>query len=182
LSATEAGGRSPGATERDPTDPGTSEPAGTEPGSTGPTAGGQAPATVPAAVRRQLQSANPVEAVKGLAALRAFALSRGRLELLREVNAGNSPAAAADGRISDRLQESRSVLEGFTTTLTGIRRLPGSSDGRAVVAVTAVTPGYVQRSAEGTAAASPAQPAVDLRLVLLKVKGRWLISEILAAR
>ncbi|MDQ4046680.1 MAG: hypothetical protein M3127_04830, partial [Actinomycetota bacterium] len=189
LSAAEAGGASPGATELNAADPGTSEPAATEAGSTGSTAGGQVPATVPAAVRRQLQSADPVEAVKGLAALRAFALSRGRLELLREVNAGNSPAAAADGRISDRLQESRSVLEGFTTTLTAIRRLPGdsngragSSNGRAVVAVTAVTSGYVQRPAGGTAAASPAQPAVNLRLVLVKVKGRWLISEILAAR
>lgn len=102
--------------------------------------------------------------------------------MLREVNAANSPAASADARITARLQESGSVLEGFTTALTGIRRLPESSNGRAVVAVTAVTSGYVQRSAGGTVAASPAQAAVDLRLVLLKVKGRWLISEILAAR
>ncbi|WP_457971829.1 protein kinase domain-containing protein [Arthrobacter sp. D1-17] len=185
--AAEAGGTSPSATETGTTEPGTtesgsSEPATAEPGTTGPTAGSPVPAMVPGAVRRQVQSANPVEAVKGLAALRAFALSRGRLELLREVNAANSPAASADARITARLQESGSVLEGFTTALTGIRRLPESSNGRAVVAVTAVTSGYVQRSAGGTVAASPAQAAVDLRLVLLKVKGRWLISEILAAR
>jgi hypothetical protein len=123
-----------------------------------------------------------VQAVKGLAALRSFALGQGRLELLREVNAGNSPAAAADARISARLQESRSVLEGFSTTLSGIRLLPESTKERAVVAVTAGTSGYVQRSAAGTTATSPAQPPVDLRLVLLKVKGKWLVSEILPER
>ena len=153
-----------------------------EPSTTGPKAGGPVPAAVPAAIRRQVQSANPVEAVKGLAALRSHALSHGRLELLREVNAGNSPAAAADARISTRLQESRSVLEGFSTTLSGIRLLPESSHERAVVAVTAVTSGYVQRAPAGTAATSPAPAPIDLRLVLLKVKGKWLISEILAAR
>ncbi len=137
---------------------------------------------MPAAVRRQVQSANPVEAVKGLATLRSHALSHGRLELLREVNARNSPAAAADARISTRLQESRSVLEGFSTTLSGIRLLPESSNERAVVAVTAVHSGYVQRPPAGTAVTSPAPAPIDLRLVLLKVKGKWLISEILAAR
>lgn len=167
----------PGAAEAGVPSPGPAEPS-----TTGPKAGGPVPAAVPAAVRRQVQSANPVEAVKGLAALRSFALSHGRLELLREVNAGNSPAAAADAGISTRLQESKSVLEGFSTTLSGIRLLPESSNERAVVAVTAVTSGYVQRPPAGTAATSPAPAPIDLRLVLLKVKGKWLISEILAAR
>lgn len=152
------------------------------PGAAGSKAGDPAQAAVPAAVRRQVQSGNPVEAVKGLAALRSFALGQGRPELLREVNAANSPAAAADARISSRLQESGSVLEGFTSTLSGIRQLPESTNERAVVAVTAVTSGYVQRSAAGAVATSPAQAAMDLRLVLLKVKGKWLISEILPAR
>ena len=168
---------SPGATE-----PGAPEPGAPEPGATGSRAGGPVPAAVPAAVRHQLQSPDPVQAVKGLAALRSFALGQGRLELLREVNAGNSPAAAADARISARLHESRSVLEGFSTTLSGIRLLPESRKERAVVAVTAGTSGYVQRSAAGTTATSPAQPPVDLRLVLLKVKGKWLVSEILPER
>jgi serine/threonine protein kinase len=171
----------PGAAEA-VTSPGATEPGAPEPGATGSRAGGPVPAAVPAAVRHQLQSPDPLEAVKGLAALRSFALGQGRQELLREVNAGNSPAAAADARISARLQESRSVLEGFSTTLSGIRLLPESTKERAVVAVTAVASGYVQRSAAGTAATSPAQPAVNLRLVLLKVKGRWLVSEILPER
>ncbi|MCC2660804.1 MAG: hypothetical protein K0R37_1578, partial [Arthrobacter sp.] len=123
------------------TSPGATEPGAPEPGATGSRAGGPVPAAVPAAVRHQLQSPDPVQAVKGLAALRSFALGQGRLELLREVNAGNSPAAAADARISARLQESRSVLEGFSTTLSGIRLLPESTKERAVVAVTAGTAG-----------------------------------------
>lgn len=178
----EAGVTSPRATDPRAREPRATEPRATEPGATGSRAGGPVPAPLPAAVRLQLHSANPLEAVEGLAALRSFALSQGRLELLREVNAANSPAAAADARISTRLQESRSVLEGFSTIVSGTRLLPESTNERAVVAVTAVTSGYVQRSAAGTAAISPAQAAVDLRLVLLKVKGRWLVSEILPER
>jgi serine/threonine protein kinase len=155
----------------------------TAPNTTEPNVVGQQVAAVPDSVRRQLQSENPVEAVKGLAALRSLALSQGRLELLGEVNASHSPAATADLRISTQLQKTRTVLAGFTTSLADIRRLPESTGERAVVAVTSATTGYVQRSAAGAVAATgPAQPAVDLRLVLLKVKGKWLVSEILPAR
>lgn len=137
---------------------------------------------VPEAVRSQLQSGNPAEAVKGLAWLRSLALSEGRLELLEEVNAGNSPAAAADLRISNRLQQSGTVLAGFTTSLTGIRRLPESTGTRAVVAVAAETSGYEERTAAGALVATGApHPGRQLRLVLLRVDGKWLISEILPA-
>jgi hypothetical protein len=150
--------------------------------------GGPEPATVPDsakvpdAVRNQLRAENPAEAVKGLAWLRSKALSEGRLELLGEVNAGNSPAAAADRRISARLQDSGNVLAGFTTSLTGIRNLPESTGMRAVVAVTAVTSGYEEKSAAGAVVATGApQPRRGLRLVLVRVNGKWLISDILPA-
>lgn len=139
-------------------------------------------AGIPAAVRGQLRAGNPVEAVKGLAWLRSTALSEGRLELLAEVNAPNSAAAAADRRISVRLRDSRTVLGGFTTSLAHIRSLPESTETRAVVAVTAATSGYVERSAAGVVVATGhPQPALDLQLVLLRIDGRWLISEILPA-
>ncbi|MDR6559074.1 serine/threonine protein kinase [Arthrobacter pascens] len=139
-------------------------------------------AGIPAAVRSQLRAGNPVEAVKGLAWLRSTAFSEGRLELLAEVNAPNSPAAAADRRISVRLRDSRTVLAGFTTSLARIRSLPESTGARAVVAVTAATSGYVERSAAGAVVATGLpQPSLDLRLVLLRIDGRWLISEILPA-
>jgi serine/threonine protein kinase len=160
-----------------------------EPGSVpGPTPRRPQPATVPDsamvpdAVRNQLRAENPAEAVKGLAWLRSKALSEGRLELLGEVNAGNSPAAAADRRISARLQDSGNVLAGFTTSLTGVRSLPESTGTRAVVAVTAATSGYEERSAAGAVVATGApQPRRGLRLVLVRVNGQWLISDILPA-
>lgn len=139
-----------------------------------------APERIPDAVRSQLHAGNPAEAVKGLAWLRSKALSEGRLDLLAEVNAPGSAAAAADRGLSIRLQDSRTVLVGFTTRLAGIRRLPESTGTRAVVAVTATTSGYVERSAAGDVVATgqPRQP-VDLRLVLLRMDGRWLVAEIL---
>lgn len=139
-------------------------------------------ARVPDAVRNQLRAGNPAEAVKGLAWLRSKALSEGRLELLGEVNAGNSPAAAADRRISARLQDSGNILAGFTTSLTAIRNMPESTGARAVVAVTASTSGYKERSAAGAVVATGApQPGRALRLVLVRVNGKWLISDILPA-
>lgn len=139
-------------------------------------------ALVPEAVRSQLRSGDPAEAVKGLAWLRSLALSEGRPDLLGEVNVGNSPAAAADLRISDRLLQSGHVLAGFTTSLTDIRRLPESTGTRAVVAVAAETSGYEERTAAGAVVATGApQAGRELRLVLLRVDGQWLISEILPA-
>lgn len=139
-------------------------------------------ALVPEAVRSQLRSGDPAEAVKGLAWLRSLALSEGRPDLLGEVNAGNSPAAAADLRISNRLLQSGHVLAGFTTSLTDIRRLPESTGTRAVVAVEAETSGYEERTAAGAVVATGApQAGRELRLVLLRVDGQWLISEILPA-
>ena len=147
-------------------------------------AAGPAPgsATVPDAVRNQLRSGNPAEAVKGLAWLRSMALSEGKPDLLAEVNVPNSPAAAADGRISARLQDSGSVLAGFSTSVTSVRTLPESTGARAVVAVTSATSGYKERLANGTVVAvSGPQPGLRLRLVLVPVNGTWRIADILPA-
>ncbi|MBT2555770.1 serine/threonine-protein kinase [Arthrobacter sp. ISL-5] len=140
------------------------------------------PAAVPDAVRNQLRAKNPDEAVRGLAWLRSMAFRDGKPELLAEVNAGNSPAAEADGKISARLQDSGSVLAGFTTNLTSVRTLPESTGARAVVAVTSATSGYEERLANGTviAVSGPLQ-GQELRLVLVPVNGTWRIADILPA-
>ena len=123
-----------------------------------------------------------MEAVKGLAWLRSTAFSEGRLELLAEVNAPNSPAAAADRRISVRLRDSRTSWPGSPPASRAVRSLPESTGARAVVAVTSATSGYVERLLPGAVVATGLpQPALDLRLVLLRIDGRWLISEILPA-
>jgi serine/threonine protein kinase len=139
-------------------------------------------AAIPDAVRSQLRAGNPAEAVRGLAWLRSMAFREGKPELLAEVNARNSPAAQADSKISARLQDSGSVLAGFTTSLTWVRTLPESTGARAVVALTTATSGYEDRLANGTVvAASGPQPGLKLRLVLVRVNGTWRIADILPA-
>ena len=139
-------------------------------------------AAVPDAVRNQLRAGNPAEAVRGLAWLRSMAFREGKPELLAEVNARNSPAAQADSKISARLQDSGSVLAGFTTSLTSVRTLPESTGARAVVAVTSATSGYEERLANGTVVAvSGPQPGLTLRLVLVPENGTWRIADILPA-
>ncbi|MET3935094.1 protein kinase [Arthrobacter sp. OAP107] len=144
-------------------------------------AGAQA-ATLPVVVRRRLASKDPEEAVLGLAQLRSLALREGRLDLLDEVNAPNTPAHAADQRIRAGLEKSGTLLAGFTTGLSGVRRLPGSTAARAVVAVTTSTSAYEERSAGGAVVATGApQQDVRLRLVLVQAAGRWRIADILPA-
>ena len=139
-------------------------------------------AGVPDDVRRRLAAKDPSEAVLGLAQLRSLALREGRLHLLDEVNAPNTPAQAADRRIRAGLEEAGTVLAGFTTSLSGARRLPESTPARAVVAVTSSTSAYEERSAGGTVVATGArQRDMRLRLVLVPVEGRWRIADILRA-
>ena len=127
-------------------------------------------------------SARPEEAVRGLAGLRSVALSSGRFELLNEVNAEGSPAAAADDKIRVRLTEAGHVLTGFSTTLTRASAEPHGNGDRAVVAITAATTGYRETNAGGKIVAeAPAGAEQELRLVLVNVGGRWRIQEILPA-
>ncbi|MFF2317082.1 protein kinase [Arthrobacter sp. NPDC058097] len=153
------------------------------PGSPGPSQGAAArAAALPGEVRRRLAAKDPAAAVLGLAQLRSLALREGRLDLLDDVNAPNTPAHDADQRIRAALEESGTVLAGFTTSLTGVRRLPGSTAARAVVAVTSSTSAYEERSARGTVNATGAtRQDVRLRLVLVMAEGRWRIADILPA-
>ncbi|PTT66745.1 hypothetical protein DBR22_10315, partial [Arthrobacter sp. HMWF013] len=156
--------------------------AGDTPGTDGPGGGSPTPpdSLIPAEVTAQLQSGDPVEAVRGLAAVRSVALSSGRLELLDLVNAPGSAASAADTRIKDELQASGNILAGFTSTVADLQVQPGSSPSRAVVAVTSATSSYEERDGSGAVVASAAEGAEQqLRLVLVSVDGRWRISDVL---
>lgn len=138
------------------------------------------PAAVPPDVQVLLRSADPEEAVQGLARLRSLAFTSGDMRLLDDVNAPASSAAAADGRIGARLTDSGHVLAGFATVLTAVEKSPDSGPARAVVAVTAASSRYQERDAAGAVVAeAPAGDEQQLRLVLVPVDGRWRIQEIL---
>jgi eukaryotic-like serine/threonine-protein kinase len=127
-----------------------------------------------------LASADPAEAVRGLARLRSLALSSGDFGLLDAVNAPTSAAAAADGVIRTKLSGSGHVLAGFSTSLTRIETAADSSPARAVVAITAVSSGYQVLDAHGKVVEEvPAAAAQQLQLVLVPVDGRWRIQDVL---
>ncbi|UTT71076.1 serine/threonine protein kinase [Arthrobacter sp. DNA4] len=130
--------------------------------------------------RRRAGAADPVEAVQGLAALRDYAFSSGGVELLADVNAPGSAAAAADQRVAGRVAGSGQRLTGFTTTLSEIAAEDGGTEARAVVRAVSATSGYRLVDAGDTVVATgaPTRPQL-LRLVLVSVEGRWLVADIL---
>lgn len=135
---------------------------------------------VPAAAAAQLASADPLQAVQGLAAVRSVAFSSGRLELLDLVNAPGSAAAAADAGLKAGLQESGHVLAGFTSSVSNLQVQPGSPPGQVVVAVTSATSPYEEKDASGAVVAAGTPVAArNLRLVLVSVDGRWRITDVL---
>jgi hypothetical protein len=153
---------------------------GTGSGKTVGTAGPDA-AGIPGEVRDLLESADPGEAVRGLAALRSLAFNTGNLRLLEEVNVPASAAADADARIGARLAAAGHVLSGFETTLARVRTVADGGPGRTVVAVSAVSSPYQERDGAGqVVAAAPAGKEIRLRLVLASIDGRWRIAQVLA--
>ncbi|MCO4276207.1 serine/threonine protein kinase [Pseudarthrobacter sp. HLT3-5] len=139
-----------------------------------------AAAGVPGDAAAQLDSADPLEAVQGLAAVRSLAFSSGRLELLDLVNAPGSAASATDAGLKAELQESGHVLAGFTSSVADLQVQPGSPSGQVVVSVTSATSPYEERDDSGAIVAAGAPVAAqNLRLVLVSVDGRWRITDVL---
>jgi serine/threonine protein kinase len=138
------------------------------------------PADPADAARRQAGSPDPGVAAQGLSTLRSLAFSSGRLELLEEVNAPGSGAAAADQKIRERLQASGHSLAGFSSTLSQVEAEEGGTATRAVVAVTSSSSAYEEKDARGAVVATGAAGAEQrLRVVLVSVDGKWRVSEIL---
>ena len=137
-------------------------------------------AGVPAAAAAQLDSADPLEAVRGLAVVRSLAFSSGRLELLDLVNAPGSAASAADAGLKAELQASGHVLAGFTSTVSKLQVQPAGPSGQVVVAVTSATSPYEDTNASGAVVATGGPVAAqNLRLVLVSADGRWRITDVL---
>jgi hypothetical protein len=112
--------------------------------------------------------------------MRDTAFSTGDLDLLAAVNAPGSSAAAADGRIAGQMAGSAQRLAGFTTLLSDVAPEGTQSAAKAVVRLTSSTSGYRTLDAGGKELAEgPPGQARPLRLVLVSVDGRWMISDIL---
>ncbi|MDF9751767.1 serine/threonine-protein kinase [Arthrobacter sp. ES3-54] len=141
---------------------------------------GPAAASIPGELRELLESADPGQAVRGLAALRSLAFSSGNLRLLQEVNVPASAAADADATIGARLAAAGHVLSGFETTLARVQTVVDGGPDRTVVAVSAVSSPYQERDAAGQVVAeAPAGKEIRLRLVLASIDGRWRIAQVL---
>lgn len=133
-----------------------------------------------ARTRELAASRDPVAAVQGLASLRAAAFSTGMTDLLLEVNQPGSDAEAADQRIAAWLKETGKNLVGFSSSLSELMPEDGATVDRAVVALTSATSAYTEKNAPGDLApVHPATPGERLRVVLVSVDGRWLVSAIL---
>ncbi|MFF2244169.1 serine/threonine-protein kinase [Arthrobacter sp. NPDC058130] len=138
-------------------------------------------AGIPRELRDSLESADPGEAVRGLASLRSLAFSTGDVRLLEQVNVPASAAADADARIGARLAAAGHVLAGFETTLARVQTIADGGPDRTVVDVSAVASPYQERDAAGHVVAEvPAGEETRLRLVLASIDGRWRIAQILA--
>lgn len=136
---------------------------------------------LPTVMLGQIRSEKPEEAIRGLSALRDIAFSTGRLELLEHVNVQGSPAAAADGKVTDELKGAGLVLAGFSTTLVSVSVEGAASLDRATVGVRVETSAYEERDASGKVVrARPPGTPQELRVVLLRGDGAWRITEILA--
>ncbi|HKU35251.1 MAG TPA: serine/threonine-protein kinase [Paenarthrobacter sp.] len=138
------------------------------------------PTEFPPAVVEALRSSDPAAAIVALSAARDQALGDGHPDLLGLINAPGSPAEAADAALAKKLESQGIRFVGLKTELNGVAVDLVQGD-HAVVSLAAVSSGYEERDAQGAVLRwePPGQPQ-QLRLVLAKVRGQWLISEVLA--
>lgn len=154
--------------------------AGTGSAASRPVIATPSPTDFPPAVVETLRSSDPAAAIVALSAARDQALGDGHPDLLGRVNAPGSPAEAADAALAKKLESQGIRFVGLKTELNGVAVDFVQGD-HAVVSLAAVSSGYEERDAQGTVLRwePPGQPQ-QLRLVLAKVQGQWLISEVLA--
>ncbi|MFE4198830.1 protein kinase [Paenarthrobacter sp. NPDC056912] len=137
-------------------------------------------AKLPEGLAQDVRSEDPTIAVAALSAARDAALAQGHPELLGLVNAAGSPAALADSRLREQLHQDAMVLTGFSTTLSGLTVQESNPADDVLVAVTATTSAYEERLASGAVVRTvEAGAPQQLRLHVVRVEGRWWISDIL---
>jgi hypothetical protein len=128
---------------------------------------------------RLLGSADPGEALQGLAGLRSAVLMAGTPDSLDRVNASGSRAAAADRDLLARLSLTGHRLDGIHTTVRDVQLLGSSDQDQANVLATVQFSGYRELSGTG----QPVRTVADddsrrLLFVLHREAGVWKIADV----
>ncbi|WP_104092205.1 serine/threonine-protein kinase [Arthrobacter sp. GMC3] len=149
---------------------------------------GRVAVMVPAGVRAEMLSHDPVAALTALAWVRTYALSSANFTLLEAVNAAGSPASQADAALARALKESGHSYAGLTTHVVdaavAATRLAaeGGEDPSATAAVraTVTTSPFAEQDAQGAVVHQQEKELrQELDIVLMLVNARWVIQEIL---
>jgi eukaryotic-like serine/threonine-protein kinase len=134
--------------------------------------------SMPDELAAALTGDDPAAAVEGLTWLRTEALLTRDAGLLARVNAGGSPAMAADRHVIAALREQDHRFSGLTVEVSEAASV-SRDGGTAKVSATVTTSDFEQRDAGGGIVAAAIEPKVQqLVLVLVREKGRWLISSL----
>ncbi|WP_170133157.1 serine/threonine protein kinase [Arthrobacter livingstonensis] len=154
------------------------------------TLGNQA-SKLPAQIRGGLLSPMPDKALPALAWVRSYALSTADLELLEAVNAAGSPAMAADAKVARELAQARHSYSGLESkvsdaTVATRKLVTGGSDApyaSATVSATVTTGPFAEHDSQGGVVFSqPLEQRQQLRIVLVQVRSRWVVQQILPGR
>jgi hypothetical protein len=128
---------------------------------------------------RLLGSADPGEALQGLAGLRTTILMAGAPDSLDRVNASGSRAAAADRDLMARLASTGHRLDGIRTSLRDVQLLGSANQDQAKVLATVQFSGYRELSAAGQPVRTiPDGGSRQLLFVLHREAGVWKIAEV----
>ena len=142
---------------------------------------------VPGEIRNGLVSEDPAKALPALAWLRSYALSTANASLLVAVNAPGSPALKADTATLRALTGAKHSYSGLETTVSAAReqsrsKPAGAAPATATVAATVTTSPFAENDATGAVVyQQQRQQQQKLRIVLVLLRGRWVIQEILPA-
>jgi hypothetical protein len=145
-------------------------------------------ASFPAEVRKGLLSPAPENALAALAWVRSYALSNADLGMLEAVNAVGSPAMAADVKVVRALAAAGHSYSGLETVVSGAavasrELVPDGADApyaAATVSATVATSPFAEQDAGGAVVYSqPAGQQQRLRIVLVQVRSRWMVQQIL---
>lgn len=135
---------------------------------------------LPAEVQEGLAAEDPVAAVPALAWTRSYALSTVNGDLLAKVNAAESSAARADQNILLTLRSRGHSLTGLETIVSDPKRSDAATTpDTATVVARVATSAFAEQDAGGTVVHKhAARDAQMLALVLTKVEGRWVVSQV----